>query len=143
MPLVWMKLGAEAFSMELHELWFRLFKITPPPLDWPSIIKQRNHQGSGMEQFWEFGNEKSISEIVRWGKIEIETLHTSLITSAGISSFRIPFFPNRYIIFRSALRSLSMVPSALLLERSFSQACPRRCADGRSISINGRDSNNG
>jgi len=95
-----------------------------------------------MEQFWGFENEKSISETVRQGKIEIKILRTSLIMSTGVSNFWIPFFPNRHIIFRSSSLSLCMVPSRLTHERSFCRACHRGFADGQSISINGRGSNN-
>jgi len=84
-----MKLVAEAFSMELHKSCLRLFEITSPPFDSPCNEIGR---GGGMEQFRGFGNEKSNSEIVRQGKIEIQILRTSLIMSAGVSSFRISFF---------------------------------------------------
>jgi len=91
-----------------------------------------------MEKFGRFEIENSISEIGRQGKIEIKMLRTSLTMSAGASSFRASFFSEQAHHLQTFLSHPSMVPSRLPHGRSFGHTRPRSCADGRSISNNGR-----
>jgi len=51
-----------------------------------------------MEIFQGLEDEKFILEIVRQVGIAIEMLRTSLTMSAGVSTFRTSFFPNRQVI---------------------------------------------